>query len=129
MKFTNTLIAIPALALALVISIANRTAVTFSVDPFSAEAPALAFAVPLYLLLFIALQIGVLIGGMSAWAGQTGWRKKARKTAREVKHLTKDLERQHAGGSQAGDPQTRISGTAEPENAPEKSTQAQKRIA
>lgn len=100
MKLSNLLIAVPALGLALVVSIANRGPVTFSIDPFSADAPALAFAVPLYLLIFVALLIGVLIGGMSAWAGQTGWRKKARKTAREVKHLTKDLERQTAASDE-----------------------------
>ena len=100
MKLSSLLIAVPALALALVISIANRTAVTFSIDPFSAETPALAFSIPLYLLLFIALLIGVLIGGTSAWAGQTGWRKKARKSAKEVKHLAKDLERQQADASE-----------------------------
>lgn len=103
MKLSNILMAIPALVLALVISIANRGAVTFSIDPFSAENPALAFSVPLYLLIFVALLLGVLIGGMSAWAGQTGWRKKARKTAREVKHLTKDLERQQATEAPTGE--------------------------
>lgn len=111
MKLSNILIAVPALGLALVVSIANRGAVTFSIDPFSADTPALAFAVPLYLLIFVALLIGVLIGGMSAWAGQTGWRKKARKTAREVKHLTKDLERREAVETKSGEPEA---GNSEP---------------
>lgn len=120
MKLSNILIAVPALGLALVVSIANRGAVTFSIDPFSAQTPALAFAVPLYLLIFVALLIGVLIGGMSAWAGQTGWRKKARKTAKEVKHLTKDLKRSQAVEAKNGEPKS-----GDPERG---ATKAQKRL-
>ncbi len=93
MKLSTLLVALPALALALIIAIANRTAVTLSIDPFSARDPVIAFDMPLYVLIFAALLVGVLIGGASAWAGQTGWRRKARKSEREVKHLAKDLER------------------------------------
>lgn len=110
MKLSTLLIAVPALALALIVAIANRGSVTLSIDPFSATSPVIAFELPLYLLIFAALLIGVLIGGSSAWVGQMGWRKKARKNAREVKHLTKDLERREVeAGSQAP---TKETGTA-----------------
>lgn len=100
MKLSTLMITVPTLALALVVAIANRTSVTLSIDPFSATSPIIAFEVPLYLLIFAALLIGVLIGGSSAWIGQMGWRRKARKTARDVKHLTKDLERREAAPAQ-----------------------------
>ena len=119
MKLSTLVIAVPALVLALVVAIANRTPVTLSIDPFSAASPVIAFEVPLYLLIFAALLIGVLIGGSSAWIGQMGWRKKARKTARDVKHLTKDLERREAvpaqtsgakePGAESGKDQKRLS--------------------
>lgn len=81
------------LVVALVISLSNRGPVHFSLDPFSADAPVVAFELPLYMLLFGFLLLGVLIGGMTAWVGQMGWRKRARKGARDVKHLEKDLVR------------------------------------
>lgn len=104
MKLPTLLVAVPALALALILAIANRAAVTLSIDPFSAENPVIAFEVPLYLLIFAALLIGVLIGGTSAWAGGAGWRRKARKSEREVKHLAKDLERRETAAPQAEKP-------------------------
>lgn len=104
MKLSTLVIAGPALVLALVVAIANRTAVTLSVDPFSAETPVIAFDVPLYIVIFAALLVGVLIGGTSAWAGQTGWRKKARKSEREVKQLAKDIERREVAENETGNP-------------------------
>lgn len=104
MKLSTLLIGLPALGVALVIAIANRTSVTLSIDPFSAQNPVIAFDVPLYILLFIALLIGVLIGGTSAWAGGADRRKKARRSAREVKHLAKDLERRETAAPEAEKP-------------------------
>lgn len=107
MKLSTLLIAMPALALALIVAIANRGSVTLSIDPFSATSPVIAFELPLYLLIFAALLIGVLIGGSSAWIGQMGGRKKARKTAREVKHLTKDIERRETASAEKPAPEAK----------------------
>ena len=99
MKLSTLVLAPLALVPALVLAIANRGPIRFSLDPFSLEAPMVAFEIPLFILLFVALLLGVLIGGSSAWAGQTTWRKKARKSGRDVKHLEKDLARQKADAS------------------------------
>lgn len=84
---------------ALIISLSNRADVLFSLDPFSPATPIVGFQLPLYVLLFGFLLLGVLIGGAAAWLGQTGWRKKARKNARDVRHLEKDLARASAGSA------------------------------
>lgn len=96
MKLSTLLLAPPALGAALVLAVANRAPVRFSVDPFSLDAPLIAFEMPLYVLLFAGVLVGVLIGGTSAWFGQTTWRKRARNKTKEVKHLEKDLTRQQA---------------------------------
>ena len=96
------------LGVALVISLSNRGPVRFSLDPFSAETPLLAFELPLYMLIFGFLLLGVLVGGMAAWVGQQGWRKRARKGARDVKHLEKDIAR-----AQSEDPKEASSGTSQ----------------
>ena len=89
------------LVAALVISLANRSPVILSLDPFSSTSPLLSIEMPLYVLLFGFLLMGVLVGGMAAWAGQVGWRKKARRGARDVRHLAKNLARHQAEAEKA----------------------------
>lgn len=102
MKVSTLLLAPPAVAVALVVALANRSPVRFSIDPFSLETPMVAFELPLYVVIFASLLIGVLVGGASAWVGQTTWRKTARKSKREVKHLERDLARTQ-GETEASD--------------------------
>jgi uncharacterized integral membrane protein len=101
MKLSTLLLAPPTLGAALVLAVANRSPVRFSIDPFSLDSPMIAFEMPLFVLIFAGILTGVLIGGTSAWLGQTTWRKKARKKTREVKHLEKNLTHQQvdAAGS------------------------------
>lgn len=63
MKLSTYVLLIPAVAIAAALAIANQQDVVFSLDPFSSDHPALAFRLPLYLLLFIILGLGVLLGG------------------------------------------------------------------
>ena len=67
------------------LSVANRQTVRFTLDPLSSEAPALAFDLPLYLLLFGALIAGTLLGGFATWLGQGKWRKSARRQSGETR--------------------------------------------
>ncbi len=81
MKIVNFLFASLIGMIAIVIALANRDAVTFSLDPFSKDHPALAFVTPLYLLVFLAFIAGVLIGGVLVmW---TGWRRRSRARAKQ----------------------------------------------
>jgi hypothetical protein len=62
-KLSTYVLLIPALAIAAALAIANQQDVVFSLDPFSSDHPALAFRLPLYLLLFLILGLGILLGG------------------------------------------------------------------
>ena len=53
--------------LVIALAIANRHSVSFSLDPFNAAQPALAFDVPLAALILASIALGLLIGGMAAW--------------------------------------------------------------
>ena len=44
---------------------------TVSFDPFSATSPAYAATLPLFVLIFVLLILGVLIGGIAAWIRQS----------------------------------------------------------
>jgi uncharacterized integral membrane protein len=51
-------------------AIANRTAVTFSLDPIPPASEALSFQAPLFLVIFISILFGILLGGFVVWQGQ-----------------------------------------------------------
>ena len=65
MRLTTWIVALPAALVAIWIALANRQAVSFSLDPFSRSAPAIAVEMPLYLLIFVAFIAGVLLAGMA----------------------------------------------------------------
>nr|WP_306264220.1 lipopolysaccharide assembly protein LapA domain-containing protein [Pararhizobium sp. IMCC3301] len=83
MRFIKYLILIPLGIIVVVLSIANRRAVTVSLNPFpdaaaGTDLAVLSYSVPLYLLLFGFLLLGVLLGGFGSWFAQGKWRRKAR---------------------------------------------------
>lgn len=94
MRFRTWITGFLATAVAILVAIANRHDVVLSLDPFSQDAPALAFSIPLYLALFALFILGVLVGGSSAWLGQGRWRKQARKEKRRSVNLERDLATQ-----------------------------------
>jgi uncharacterized integral membrane protein len=80
------------LALVLIsFAVANRQIVTVSFDPFDQANPALVFAQPLYLLIFVLLIGGVVVGGCAAWLRQTKWRSRARRAETQVNALRAQL--------------------------------------
>jgi len=104
-KIVTALIVVPLAALIIVFAVANRQAVTVSFDPFSATSPAYAVTVPLFVLVFILLILGVIIGGAAAWLGQSPWRRTARKLDADVRALHDELaEIRHRFGTQAPPP-------------------------
>lgn len=83
MRFIKYLILIPLGIIVVVLSIANRGAVTVSLNPFpdaaaGTDLAVLSYSVPLYLLLFGFLLLGVILGGLGSWFSQGKWRRKAR---------------------------------------------------
>jgi len=64
MKLSTYAVTVPAFVIAAVLAVANRQIVQFSLDPTSTTAPAIAVTMPLYLLLFLAVLFGVLLGGL-----------------------------------------------------------------
>ena len=72
------LIVVPLAILLIVFAVANRHMVSIALDPFSPETPAVEVAVPVFLLVFGTLILGVLIGGIASWFSQGKWRRMAR---------------------------------------------------
>lgn len=91
------------LALAIVaLAVANRQTVTVSFDPFSTAAPAYVAQVPLFLLVFLLVIAGVLIGGIAAWMKQGRWRKRARRLKAHLQRAEAEIERLKRRAGEAG---------------------------
>ena len=97
MRFIKYLILIPLGIIVVVLSIANRRAVTVSLNPFpdaaaGTDLAVLSYSVPLYLLLFGFLLLGVLLGGLGSWLTQGKWRRKARANEHQANRQQKRAE-------------------------------------
>ena len=97
-RLFTVLITLPVAVVLIALSVANRMPVQFSLDPFSADNPALTVTLPLFALLFAALLIGLVIGGTATWLGQRRHRKAARASSREARQLRDRIETGSADG-------------------------------
>ena len=87
----KVIILVPLALLAVAFAVGNRGNVTVSFDPFS-DTP-YTMDVPLFIVVFAALILGVLLGGVATWLGQGRLRKAARMHRRDVERLRSDLDR------------------------------------
>jgi uncharacterized integral membrane protein len=83
MRMVRTLLTavvlVPLAGLILLFALANRQWIRVSLDPFSAQDPALAVSLPLFFVVLFALMAGVFIGGAATWLSQAKWRRAARR--------------------------------------------------
>lgn len=91
-KLLAVVVLVPVAIVAVALSVANRHDVALSLDPFNAADPAVAIAMPLYALVFAAIAVGIVIGGVATWLGQGRWRRQARR----LKHEARDIRRENA---------------------------------
>jgi uncharacterized integral membrane protein len=103
-RFVKALILLPVAILVVLLAVANRAPVQLSLDPFSPEAPEIATTLPLFAIIFAAIMVGVVIGGVATWLSQGKHRRARRQYRREVGHLRTETERlrtQSAAGAPA----------------------------
>jgi uncharacterized integral membrane protein len=86
-KFIAIAILVPLAVVIVMFAVANRGAITVSFDPFDPAQPALSLKLPLFLLIFALVGLGVLIGGIAAWMRQSKWRMRARRAEAEAREL------------------------------------------
>jgi uncharacterized integral membrane protein len=91
-KIIAALILVPLAAVIVALAVANRHAVTLSLDLLPADKPALAVTLPLFVALLLALLAGVIVGGIAAWLRQGRWRRAARRAEAEARRLRAENE-------------------------------------
>ncbi len=86
MKLLLWLLLLPLTLIFVAFAIANRHAVTLSLDPTP-----LSIQVPLYGLVFAGIFIGLIAGGVIAWWRAGRWRRQLRDEQRKVRRLEAEL--------------------------------------
>ena len=93
-KFFKLLILVPIAIIVIAFAIANRQMVSVSFDPFTAPEIASGFvAAPLFILLFLALFVGLIIGGVSTWFTQGTNRRRTRDAREEAERWQAEARR------------------------------------
>jgi uncharacterized integral membrane protein len=90
-KIVTALVLVPLAVVIVAFAVANRQTITVSFDPFDSVQPAYAATLPLFVLIFVLLILGVLIGGVAAWLRQSKWRRAVRKLEAETRELHGEL--------------------------------------
>lgn len=83
-KLINLVILLPIAIILIVMSVANRQAVTLAFNPFDPSDTLLSFSAPFFVYLFAALIVGVVIGSFGTWWSQGKYRKRAKSQRQEA---------------------------------------------
>jgi uncharacterized integral membrane protein len=92
-RLVGWLLLLPLAVLLVLFALANRQVVHIGFDPFGRETAILpAFDIPLFVLIYTMLIIGVLLGGLAVWLTQGRHRRERRQLRRETKRLGRELD-------------------------------------
>jgi hypothetical protein len=91
-RLLAALILVPLALLLVALAVANRKAVTLGLNPLDSTA-GFGVEAPLFLFLFGAFALGLVVGGFATWLGQSEWRLMARTQAREATSWRRQAER------------------------------------
>lgn len=78
---------LPLAVVLIALAVANRTSVPFTIDPFNPGNPGLTVELPLFVFLFAALALGLVVGSVATWIRQGHYRRLARQRDAEVRNL------------------------------------------
>jgi len=90
MQILKWIIALPLIIGAIFFAVANADIITVNLTPFD-----IALETPLYLICFLFLTGGFLLGTILTWASGSDVRRERRKQKKEIKKLEKEIEDHH----------------------------------
>ena len=86
-RFVLIAVFVPLAIVLVALAVANRGSASFTMDPFNPGNPALTWQMPLFVLLFAAVALGMVIGSLATWIRQGRYRKMARQRSQEAEML------------------------------------------
>ncbi|WP_394691050.1 LapA family protein [Hoeflea sp.] len=93
-------ILVPTAIVLVMLSVANRGAVTLALNPFDPADSVLSVTLPFFVFLFASLIIGMVIGSLATWFKQGKHRKRARVNANEAVKWHTEADREKAKAQQ-----------------------------
>ncbi|MDE2383999.1 MAG: DUF1049 domain-containing protein [Alphaproteobacteria bacterium] len=90
-RILRWIVGIPIFIIVMGFAVANRQWTQLSLDPFNQATPALAITLPLWIMAFIGIFIGMLTGWFFCWRAQGKWRRLARERQREIARLQDEI--------------------------------------
>jgi len=105
----TAVVLVPLAVLILLFAAANRQWIKVSLDPFSAQDPALAVSLPLFFVVLFAVMAGVVIGGTATWLSQAKWRRSARRHQAALRRALSETVPSKQRTERDSDPATRRS--------------------
>jgi Lipopolysaccharide assembly protein A domain len=91
-RLLAALILVPLALLLVALAVANRKPIALGLNPFDGTS-GFGLEAPLFLFLFGAFALGLIVGGFATWLGQGEWRLMARTQAREATSWRRQAER------------------------------------
>ena len=93
-KLVKIVIGLPVAVVIILFAFANRQSISISFDPFSDPSASSALVTaPLYILLFLVLVAGVILGGVSSWLSGGASRRRARSARDEAERWREEARR------------------------------------
>jgi uncharacterized integral membrane protein len=92
-RFVLIAVFVPLAIVLVALAVANRGAISFTLDPFNPGNPALTWQMPLFVLLFAAMVVGMIVGSLTTWIKQGRYRRLARQRGREADMLKQEVAR------------------------------------
>jgi uncharacterized integral membrane protein len=99
-KILNLLVLLPLGIVLIIFCVANRQVVSLAFNPFRPEDQVLAVNAPLFVFLFLAVIIGMVVGSAVTWFTQGRHRKRARTEAREAVRWQAEADRHRSRAEQ-----------------------------
>ena len=101
-RFILVLILVPVAVVLIALAVANRGMTPFTLDPFNPGNPPLTLELPLFVLLFAALGLGMVIGSLATWLRQGRYRRIARQRGLEAQAARERDARERNRASPSG---------------------------
>ena len=93
-RIVGWVVLVPLCGVLIVFALANRQFVVLNFNPFVPveQLAAPGYGVPLFIVLYVVLLVGVLLGGIATWFAQSHHRQRERHWRREAHALNSELE-------------------------------------
>lgn len=96
-RIVTVIVLVPLAIILIALAVANRVATPFTLDPFHPGNPRLTVEMPLFVWLFAALVLGLLVGSAATWFRQGRYRRLARQRGSEVRNMREQTAKAPAG--------------------------------